>query len=58
MRPYTDEELRDLAWSFAHNNFTAWGTPRFYDSALADILTDLLKKVRDGKDDNNQANRR
>ena len=46
---HTDEELKEMAWHFAHDNFTPWGTPKFYDAGIAELLYEMLVKVRDGK---------
>ena len=48
-QPHTDEELKEMAWHFAHDNFTPWGTPRFYDAGIAELLYEMLIKARDGK---------
>ncbi len=48
-RPFTDKELRDMAWVWAHENFNPFGTPKIHSEALSDSLFKLLSEARGGK---------
>lgn len=47
---YSDKELQKMAFDYAHESFTPWGSPRFMDVTIAVQIYELLKKARDGKE--------